>query len=106
MQQVGPKPRYQESVHLRWQPVHHRRGGEPDAHHRDSGDPPGGVHRKADEGAGDLKTHSRRGIDTEGLAAMRALSLFTLRGLNVIGAAWSRLLLRGTPSRLTHPSSP
>src|SRR5207244_8783095 len=28
----------------------------PDAHHRDSGDPSGRVHRKADEGAGNLKT--------------------------------------------------
>src|SRR5439155_18273030 len=56
VQQVRPNPRHQESVHLRRQPVHHRRSGEPDADHRDSGDPPGGVHRNADEGTDNLKT--------------------------------------------------
>ena len=46
-QQVGPDPRHQEPVHLRRQPVHDRRGGEPDADDRDAGDPAGGAHRGA-----------------------------------------------------------
>ena len=40
----GQSPRHQEPVRLRRQPVHHRRGREPDAHHRDAGDPPGRLH--------------------------------------------------------------
>ena len=42
---LGAEPRRPEPVRLGRQPVHHRRGGEPDADHRGAGDPAGGPHR-------------------------------------------------------------
>ncbi len=49
LQRLRPDPRRRQSVHLGRQPVHDRRGREPDAHDRGAGDPPGGVHRRSDE---------------------------------------------------------
>ena len=44
----GQTPRHQEPVRLRRQPVHQRRGVQPDADHRVAGDPPGRPHRRRD----------------------------------------------------------
>ena len=54
VQRLRPDARHQQPVHLRRQPVHHRRRREPDPDHRDAGDPPGRLHRQADERACDL----------------------------------------------------
>ena len=54
LQQVRPDPRHREPVHLGRQPVHHRRGREPDADDRDAGDPPGRLHRRPDGQERDL----------------------------------------------------
>ena len=54
-QQVGPEPRRREPVHLGRQPVHDRCRREPDADHRDAGDPPGRPHRRADGQGRDLR---------------------------------------------------
>ena len=53
-QQARPDARHQESVHLGRQPVHHRRGGEPDPDDRDPRDPSGRLHRRSDEVEHDL----------------------------------------------------
>ena len=50
-QQVRPDPRRQEPVRLRRQPVHQRRGLQPDADDRLAGDPAGGPHRGCDAAA-------------------------------------------------------
>ena len=47
--------RRRQPVHLRRQPVHHVRGGEPDADHRRVGHPPGGLRRRPTEQAADLE---------------------------------------------------
>ena len=54
-EQIGPDARHQEPVRLRRQPVHHRRGVQPDADHRGAGDPPGRLHRGRDAAEGDLR---------------------------------------------------
>ena len=54
-EQVRPDPRHQEPVRLRRQPVHQRRGLQPDADDRLTGDPAGGLHRGRHAEEGDLK---------------------------------------------------
>ena len=56
LQRLWPDPRHRQPVHLRWQPVHHRRRREPDADDRDTGNPPGRVHCQADVGSQHLAT--------------------------------------------------
>ena len=50
----GQSPRYQEPVRIRRQPVHQRRGLQPDPDHRFARDPAGGSHRRRDAEEGDL----------------------------------------------------
>ena len=44
-ERLRPGPRRAEPLRLRRQPVHHRRGRQPDAHDRRAGHPPGRAHR-------------------------------------------------------------
>ncbi|MGY4348393.1 choline dehydrogenase-like flavoprotein [Bradyrhizobium sp. GM7.3] len=53
-QQVRAKPRRQEPVRLRRQPVHQRRSLQSDADHRLAGDPAGGLHCGCDAEEGNL----------------------------------------------------
>ncbi len=62
-QQVRPDPRRQEPVRLGRQPVHQRRGLQPDADHRRTGDPPGRSHRGCDAEEGDLNKQRLRPLN-------------------------------------------
>ena len=53
-EQVWPDARREEFVRLGRQPVHQRRGLQPDADYRQPGDPPGGQHCRHDAAPGDL----------------------------------------------------
>ena len=76
-QQVGPDPRHQEPVRLRRQPVHDRRGREPDADDRDAGDPAGRLHRRADGQGRNLIAVASQQLkpDWRGLAALITTNL-------------------------------
>ena len=60
-EQMGPDARRQEPVRVRRQPVHHRRGVQPDADHRGAGDPPGRCDGRHDGPEGDLASIATRG---------------------------------------------
>ena len=87
-QQSGPDARHQESVHLGRQPVHDRRGREPDADDRDPGDPSGRLHRRSDEVEHDLRR--RKPPEAGTAAAGTAQREGPFRVLNAVSCSqWS-----------------